>query len=41
MTASDRLLREESASKKFIQADLRDYGQVCQLIMGCDAVVHL
>ncbi|MCY8165207.1 NAD(P)-dependent oxidoreductase [Bacillus spizizenii] len=41
VTASDRLLREESASKKFIQADLRDYGQVCQLIMGCDAVVHL
>ncbi|MFX3675242.1 MAG: NAD-dependent epimerase/dehydratase family protein [Paenisporosarcina sp.] len=39
--ASDRKLREESASKKFIQAELRDYGQVCQLLMGCDAVVHL
>lgn len=39
--ASDRKLREESASKKFIQAELRDYGQVCQLLAGCDAVVHL
>ncbi|WP_257985363.1 NAD(P)-dependent oxidoreductase [Bacillus sp. V5-8f] len=39
--ASDRKLREESASKKFIQAELRDYGQVCQLFAGCDAVVHL
>ncbi|WP_202081272.1 NAD-dependent epimerase/dehydratase family protein [Caldalkalibacillus salinus] len=39
--ATDRLLREESASKKFIQADLRDYGQVIQLLQGCDAVVHL
>ena len=39
--ASDRKLREESASKKFIQAELRDYGQVCQLLTGCDAVVHL
>ncbi|MGJ7922285.1 NAD-dependent epimerase/dehydratase family protein [Neobacillus sp. LXY-4] len=41
VTASDRKLREESASKKFIQAELRDYGQVIQLLMGCDAVVHL
>lgn len=39
--ASDRKLREESASQKFIQAELRDYGQVCQLLMGSDAVVHL
>lgn len=39
--ASDRKLREESASKNFIQAELRDYGQVIQLLMGCDAVVHL
>lgn len=39
--ASDRKLREESASKKFIQVELRDYGQVVQLLMGCDAVVHL
>lgn len=39
--ASDRKLREESASKKFIQAELRDYGQVGQLLMGSDAVVHL
>lgn len=39
--ASDRKLREESASKKFIQAELRDYGQVCQLLKGSDAVVHL
>ncbi|PLR85825.1 NAD-dependent epimerase/dehydratase family protein [Bacillus sp. V33-4] len=41
VTASDRKLREESASKKFIQAELRDYGQVCQLLCGSDAVVHL
>ncbi|PLR80341.1 NAD(P)-dependent oxidoreductase [Bacillus canaveralius] len=41
VTASDRKLREESASKKFIQAELRDYGQVCQLLSGSDAVVHL
>lgn len=39
--ATDRKLREESESKKFIQAELRDYGQVCQLLAGCDAVVHL
>lgn len=39
--ASDKKLREESASQNFIQADLRDYGQACQLIMGADAVVHL
>lgn len=39
--ASDKKLREESASLNFIQAELRDYGQVCQLLMGCDAVVHL
>lgn len=39
--ASDRLLREESRSKNFIQADLTNYGQVCQLLKGCDAVVHL
>ncbi|PLR75273.1 NAD(P)-dependent oxidoreductase [Bacillus sp. V3-13] len=39
--ATDRKLREESASKKFIQAELRDYGQVCQLLKGSDAVVHL
>ncbi|MFZ5988223.1 MAG: NAD-dependent epimerase/dehydratase family protein [Bacillota bacterium] len=39
--ASDRLLREESASHNFVQADLRDYGQVCQLVMGSDAVIHL
>ncbi len=39
--ASDRKLREESVSKNFVQAELRDYGQVCQLLMGCDAVVHL
>ncbi|MGG6312291.1 NAD-dependent epimerase/dehydratase family protein [Paenibacillus macerans] len=41
VVASDRKLREESASKDFVQADLRDYGQVVQLLMGCDAVVHL
>lgn len=40
VTGSDKKLREESASKKFIQAELRDYGQVCQLLAGCDAVVH-
>lgn len=39
--ATDKKLREESASKNFIQADLREYGQVCQLLMGVDAVVHL
>jgi len=39
--ASDKKLTEESASKNFIQAELRDYGQVCQLIKGCDAIVHL
>lgn len=39
--ASDRLLREESASTDFVQADLRDYGQVCQLLKGSEAVVHL
>ncbi|WP_240479746.1 NAD-dependent epimerase/dehydratase family protein [Paenibacillus wynnii] len=39
--ASDKKLREESASLNFVQAELRDYGQVCQLLMGCDAVVHL
>ncbi|CAH0346028.1 NAD(P)-dependent oxidoreductase [Bacillus sp. CECT 9360] len=39
--ASDRKLREESASKQFIQAELRDYGQVFQLLKGSDAVVHL
>jgi nucleoside-diphosphate-sugar epimerase len=39
--ASDRKLTEESAAKNFIQAELRDYGQVCQLLKGCDAVVHL
>ncbi|MEH7383375.1 NAD(P)-dependent oxidoreductase [Bacillus sp. JJ1533] len=39
--ASDKKLREESRSKNFIQADLRDYGQVCQLLKGSDAVVHL
>lgn len=39
--ASDRILREESASENFVQAELRDYGQVCQLFMGSDAVVHL
>lgn len=39
--ASDRILSEESASKNFIQAELRDYGQVCQLLMGSNAVVHL
>ncbi|PLR95293.1 NAD-dependent epimerase/dehydratase family protein [Bacillus sp. T33-2] len=39
--ASDRKLREESASKNFIQADLRNFGQVIQLLSGCDAVVHL
>jgi nucleoside-diphosphate-sugar epimerase len=39
--ASDRLLSEESRSKNFIQADLCNYGQVCQLLKGCDAVVHL
>lgn len=39
--ATDRILREESAAENFIQAELRDYGQVCQLLMGSDAVVHL
>jgi nucleoside-diphosphate-sugar epimerase len=39
--ATDKKLREESASKKFIQAELRDYGQVCQLLKGSDAVIHL
>ncbi|AOY78081.1 NAD-dependent epimerase/dehydratase family protein [Clostridium formicaceticum] len=39
--ASDRILTEESASKNFIQAELRDYGQVCQLLMGSDTIVHL
>ena len=39
--ASDRLLREESASTDFVQAELRDYGQVCQLLKGSEAVVHL
>lgn len=41
VVASDRLLREESRSKNFIQADLCNYGQVCQLLKGSDAVVHL
>lgn len=39
--ASDKKLREDSASENFVQADLLDYGQACQLIMGADAVVHL
>jgi nucleoside-diphosphate-sugar epimerase len=39
--ATDKKLREESRSKNFIQAELRDYGQVCQLLKGSDAVVHL
>ncbi len=39
--ASDKKLTEESAAKNFIQAELRDYGQVCQLLKGSDAVVHL
>jgi nucleoside-diphosphate-sugar epimerase len=39
--ASDKKLREESRFENFIQADLRDYGQVCQLLKGSDAVVHL
>lgn len=39
--ATDKILREESAATNFIQAELRDYGQVCQLIKGSDAVVHL
>ena len=38
---SDKILAEESATEHFVQADLRDYEQTCQLIMGCDAVVHL
>ncbi|MET3697745.1 nucleoside-diphosphate-sugar epimerase [Bacillus oleivorans] len=41
VTATDKKLREESASQNFIQAELRDYGQVCQLLKGSDAVVHL
>ncbi|MBC2582113.1 NAD(P)-dependent oxidoreductase [Clostridium sp. DJ247] len=39
--ATDRLLTEESATKSFIQSELRNYGQVCQLIMQAEAVVHL
>lgn len=39
--ASDRKLREESASDYFIQADLFDYGQAIQLFKNSDAVVHL
>lgn len=38
---SDKVLAEESAAENFVQADLLDYGQVCQLFMGSDAVVHL
>lgn len=38
---SDKKLTEESATEHFVQADLRDYGQACQLIMGADAVIHL
>lgn len=38
---SDQKLTEESATPHFVQADLRDYGQACQLIMGADAVIHL
>jgi nucleoside-diphosphate-sugar epimerase len=38
--ASDMILREESESENFVQADLRDYGQVCQLVMGSHAVIH-
>ncbi|MBM7691453.1 nucleoside-diphosphate-sugar epimerase [Peribacillus deserti] len=41
VVASDKKLREEVASRDFVQAELRDYGQVCQLLQGCDAVVHL
>lgn len=41
VTATDKKLREESAATNFIQAELRDYGQVCQLLKGSDAVVHL
>lgn len=41
VTASDRKLREESRAQNFIQAELRDYGQVVQLLKGSDAVVHL
>jgi nucleoside-diphosphate-sugar epimerase len=39
--ASDQKLAEESPAEHFVQADLRDYGQACQLIMGADAVIHL
>lgn len=39
--ASDKVLAEESAAEYFVQADLLDYGQVIQLFMGCDAVIHL
>jgi nucleoside-diphosphate-sugar epimerase len=39
--ASDKILAEESAAQYFVQADLLDYGQVIQLFMGCDAVIHL
>ncbi|WHH60041.1 NAD(P)-dependent oxidoreductase [Petroclostridium sp. X23] len=38
---TDKVLREESATEHFVQADLRDYGQACQVIMGADAVIHL
>lgn len=38
---SDIKLTEESATQHFVQADLRDFGQTCQLIMGSDAVIHL
>lgn len=39
--ASDSVLAEESPAEHYVQADLRDYGQACQLIMGAGAVVHL
>jgi nucleoside-diphosphate-sugar epimerase len=39
--ATDRKLREESASPKFLQVELKDFGQVSQLLKGAYAVVHL
>lgn len=39
--ATDKILAEESAATDFVQAELLDYGQASQLIMGADAVVHL
>ncbi|MEC5422544.1 NAD-dependent epimerase/dehydratase family protein [Virgibacillus sp. C22-A2] len=39
--ASDKKLRGDERTKNITQAGLRYYGQLCKLLKGSDAVVHL